>query len=185
MFSGRTIPQKGVKELISSFKKMRNIEKCKLLIVGNANYSEQIETPYDRELKQMSMEIQDKIKFTGYIANQELYKIHRISDIAVVPSMWEELFGLVVVEDMCSGLPIIATKSGGIPEIVNEDCAYIVKKDSTLIDQMKEKLDYLVENPEVRKKMGEAGKRKAKEYGMKSYYNNFIDLVKSLNKGES
>lgn len=180
LFSGRTIPQKGVKELICSFKKMKNIEKCKLLIVGSANYGERVKTQFDYELEEIAESIKDKIRFTGYIDNKELYKIHNISDIAVVPSMWEELFGLVVVESMSSGLPLIVTKSGGIPEIVDENCAYILEKDEKLIENMTEKLDYLVENPSIRKEMGAKGKQRSTLYGIEQYLNNFYELIKKI-----
>lgn len=180
LFSGRTIPQKGVKELILSFKELKNIEKCKLLIVGSANYGEMIKTQYDYELEKMSLDIRDKIKFTGYISNEELYKIHNISDISIVPSIWEELFGLVVIESMSSGLPLIVTKSGGISEIVNEKCAYIVNKDTQLVNNIADKIDYLVENPIKRKQMGQKGKELAKLYNIDQYYINFYNLIKKI-----
>ena len=181
-FAGRTIPEKGIKQLINSFEKMKNINRAKLLIVGSANYGERVKTDYDYEIEEAAKPVQNRIRFTGYIDNKELYKIHNISDIAVVPSMWEELFGLVVVEAMSSGLPLIVTKSGGIPEIVDDSCAYVIKKDENLIKNMTEKLDFLVENPETRIKMGNNGKIRSKKYGMEQYLNNFYNLVNKLKK---
>ena len=180
MFAGRTIPEKGIKELIKSFKQLKNLEKCKLLIVGSSNYGEKIKTEFDYELENLAKDVKDKIKFTGYIPNKELYKIHNISDIAVVPSMWEELFGLVVVEAMSSGLPLVVTKCGGIPEIVTDECAYIIKNDENLINDMTDKLDYLVENPKIREKMGNFGIIRAKQFGMEQYLINFYNLMKKL-----
>ena len=51
---------------------MKNIEKCKLLIVGSANYGERVKTPYDYELEKIAEPIKDKIKFTGFIDNHDL-----------------------------------------------------------------------------------------------------------------
>lgn len=180
MFLGRTIPQKGVKELILAFKKLKNIERSKILIVGSSNYGEKVENEFEQELAQISEDVKDKIKFTGYIENTNLYKIQNIVDIAVVPSMWEELFGLVVVENMASGLPLVVTRSGGIPEIVNDDCAFIINKDENLIDNMAERLDYLIEHPELRKKMGEHGRQRAKLFGMEQYLENFYNIMKKM-----
>ncbi len=184
LFIGRTIPEKGVKELISSFRNMRNIERCKLLIVGSANYGERVKTPYDYELEKIAEPIKDKIKFTGFIDNHDLYKIQNIADIAVVPSMFEELFGLVVVENMSSGLPLIVTNSGGMPEIVDDECAFIIDRDENLIKNLKEKLDYLAENPEIREKMGAHGKERAKQFSMEKYLNNFYELMKKIRDEE-
>lgn len=156
------------------------MERCKLLIVGSANYGERVKTQFDYELEQLAIPLKDKIRFTGYIDNKELYKIHNISDIAVVPSMWEELFGLVVVEAMSSGLPLVVTKSGGIPEIVDQNCAFILEKNEELIGNMTQKLDYLIEHHEERIKMGNAGKERSKKFGMEQYMRNFYELMKKL-----
>ena len=113
-----------------------------------------------------------------------MYKIQNIADIAVVPSMFEELFGLVVVENMSSGLPLIVTNSGGMPEIVDKECAFIIDRDENLIRNLKEKLDYLVENPKIREKMGAHGKERAKQFGMEEYLNNFYDLMQKIRDEE-
>lgn len=180
LFTGRTIPQKGVKELITSFKKLKNIEKCKLLIVGSANYGEKVKMPYDYELEELTKDVKDKIKFTGYINNNELYKIYNISDIAVFPSMWEELFGLVIVEAMASSLPVIITNSGGMPEVVDEKCAYIIEKDEKLIDNMTQKIDYLIEHPYVREKMGMYSRKRAEKFEIEQYLINFYKLMEKI-----
>ncbi len=180
MFFGRTIKEKGIKELITSFKALKNLNNAKLLIVGNSHYAQEIKTEYDYELEKISEDVKDKIKFTGYIQNRELYKIHAISDIVVLPSMWEELFGLVLVESMASGLPIITTRSGGIPEVVNEKCAYILEKDDNLIENMTEKMDYLIENKDIRIKMGQEGKKQAKKFDIEQYYKNFINMLEEI-----
>ena len=52
-----------------------------------------------------------------------------LADIAVLPSMWEEPFGLTIVEALAAGLPLITTRSGGIPEIC-EGIATIVERDN-------------------------------------------------------
>ena len=180
MFVGRTIRQKGVKELILAFKQLKNIDKSKILIVGSANYGAKVKTDFDYELEEISKDIKEKIKFTGYIDNTELYKIQNISDIAVVPSMWEELFGLVVPENMASGLPLIVTKSGGIPEIVDNESAFVVEKNQDLIKNLSDKLDLLIENPDLRRKMGEAGRKRAELFGMDKYLDNFCEIMKKI-----
>lgn len=178
MFIGRTIPKKGVKELILAFKKIKNINKAKILIVGSTNFGLEEKTEYDCELEQISEEIKDKIKFTGYIENSELYKIQNIADIAVVPSVWEEPFGLVVVENMAAGLPLVVTNMGGIPEIVNNETAFIVDNDENLISNFASKLDILIENPELRIKMGEAGRKRAELFSSEKYLDDFYNLLK-------
>ena len=180
MYIGRTIPKKGVKELILAFKQIKNIDKAKILIVGSTSFGLEQKTEYDYELQQISEDIKDKIKFTGYIENNELYKIQNIADIAVVPSIWEEPFGLVVVENMAIGLPLVVTNMGGIPELVTEETAFVVENDENLISNFASKLDILIENTELRKKMGEAGRKRAELFSMENYLENFYNIMKKI-----
>ena len=129
---------------------------------------------------QRAEDIKDKIKFTGYIENNELYKIQNIADIAVVPSIWEEPFGLVVVENMAIGLPLVVTNMGGIPELVTEETAFVVENDENLISNFASKLDILIENTELRKKMGEAGRKRAELFSMENYLENFYNIMKKI-----
>lgn len=178
LYSGRTIEEKGIKQLIQSFINLKNINKSKLLIVGSSNYAENVKTKFDYEIEELVKKVPDKIKITGYIDNKELYKIHNISNIAVVPSMWEELFGLVVVEAMSSGLPLIVTRSGGMPEIVDEKCAYVLDKNENLIQNLTEKMDYLIENPNIRYEMGKNGRQRVNKFDISQYLYNFHEIMK-------
>ena len=177
MFCGRTVIGKGIKELILAFKKMRNINNAKLLIVGNSAFGKKIETDFDRELIKISEDIKEKIVFTSFIPNDELYKIHNISDIAVVPTIKEEAFGMVVVEAMASGLPLVVTKSGGIPEIVNKESAIIVNKDEHLVENLTKSLDFLVENDNERINMGTKGAKLANNFSAQKFYEEFTKII--------
>lgn len=182
MFCGRTVVGKGIKELILAFKKIKNIDNAKLLIVGNSAFAKNIKTEYDEELIKISEDIKDKIVFTSFVPNDELYKIHNISDIAVVPTIAEEAFGLVVVEAMTSGLPLIVTKSGGIPEIVNNKNAIIVGKDENLIDNLAKSLELLVDNKEKRMEMGTEGIKLAENFSEENFYKRFVEVIEEFSK---
>lgn len=185
MFCGRTVIGKGIKELILAFKRMKNINNAKLLIVGNSAFGKNIQTEFDRELIKISQDIKDKIVFTSFIPNDDLYKIHNIADIAVVPTITEEAFGMVVVEAMASGLPLIVTRSGGIPEIVNEENAIIVDKDEFLIENIAKSLDFLVTNENKRINMGIKGAELANNFSGEKFYKGFINIIDEFFKNNN
>ena len=69
-----------------------------------------------------------------------MHYIYQLADISVIPSLCEDAAPLVAVEAMASGLPLIVTKSGGIPEYVSRKCALILEKDNQLIPNLQKSL---------------------------------------------
>ena len=96
--------------------------------------------------------------------------------------MFEEAFCLVVVEAMASGLPVITTDSGAIPEIVDDTCAFMIKRDEELIQNMTEKLELLSQDEELRRKMGQNGKKIAEKYNEHHYYLEFCKTIEEIDK---
>lgn len=178
MFTGRIIPEKGIKELIEAFKIICKDERVKLIIIGNAGFANEIKSSYDEEILKLSNEVSDKIIFTGFIHNGELPKLHAMVDIAIVPSIWEEPAGLVAIEALSSGLPLIVTNSGGLKEYVNEDSAIIVEKNEQLINNIAKGLKRLIEDEKLRENMAKEARKQGEKYNTKKYYTDFINLLK-------
>lgn len=178
MFTGRILEIKGVKELIQAFKKVNDRINAKLLIVGNAGFGNSIKTSYDKELMDLTRGIEDKIIFTGFIHNDDLPKIHAGVDIAVVPSIWDEPAGLVVIEAMASGLPLIVTDSGGISEYTTHEGCITIQRDSNLVNNISEALEALSLDYDLRKEMGRKNQEYVKQFNTKRYYENFINELK-------
>ena len=98
-----------------------------------------------------------------------------MADIAVVPSMWEEPFGLTVVEAMAAGLPLITTRSGGIPEIC-EGVATIIDREDIVNNLASAILD-LYDHPEKRKQMAAASLERSKLFTKDSYAKNYFKAL--------
>ncbi|WP_181919751.1 glycosyltransferase family 4 protein [Bacillus sp. AW] len=177
LFSGRLTKTKGVKELIESFSKIKE-KNIKLLIAGSSWYGVNTKVKYVRELEILTKSLSDKIVFTGFVPYKELAKVHAIADMALVPSIWEEPAGLVVIEAMSSSLPLIITNSGGMPEYVNDECAIIVERDNNLIESLKKGIEELIHSKVKREKMGEAGRKHVVElFNKEQYYNDFCKYL--------
>jgi glycosyltransferase involved in cell wall biosynthesis len=104
--------------------------------------------------------ISHSVKLLGQVNNMS--EFYSGLDIFVLPSTQPEPFGLVVIEAMNFGLPVVATAHGGPVEIIEEGVdGYLVDwEDAT---QMAERIIELIENPDLRKRMGANGQRKKTE----------------------
>lgn len=177
IFSGRLTAEKGIKELIKAFKLIKS-KNIKLLVVGSYFYNSDMSSSQSDEIDNLVKDIKDKIIFTGYIQYDEIPKVYAIADFAVLPSMWEEPAGLTIIESMSTGLPIITTESGGIPEYVTNECAFIIKRDKDIIKNLAEKIEILSSDKELREAMGKASRERALKFNIKDYYKNFINIIK-------
>lgn len=178
LFAGRIDVIKGVSYLIKAFREVLNTNpKTRLVIAGSGDYD-----TYFREAK----DICTKITFTGLLEKKELYEIYRIANVGVVPSLFEP-FGYVPIEMMMHELPIVATATSGLNEVVDESCGLkiplIVSPDSVEIDTslLAQKIVYLLQNPTEAKRLGKNGrKRYMEKYSSHVFGDNMIAFYKSL-----
>jgi len=179
VFSGRVNKDKGVSELIDTMLRLQGKPNIKLLIIGSTFFANAAnEDEFVRSLKEKTMPIIDRIIFTGFIPYNKMPSYLQIADIAALPSMWEEPFGLTIVEALAAGLPLITTRSGGIPEIC-EGVATIVEKEN-VVNNLKEAILDLYHHPEKRRLMAAASLERAKLFDKESYAENFFAAIESL-----
>ncbi|SMF84276.1 Glycosyltransferase involved in cell wall bisynthesis [Paenibacillus uliginis N3/975] len=115
IFAGRLIPKKGIPVIIRAMRKVRqSIPSARLVIAGGTGKSE-----YKRYLKKLSVSLGVPTTFKGYVARSKMPAFYNLGDCFVCPSQGHEAFGLVNVEAMASGVPVVASRNGGIPEIIN------------------------------------------------------------------
>jgi len=104
----------------------------------------------------------DRVHFVGYVREPLLQQFYRRADVQVVPSVSDEAFGLVCVEAMASGTPVVATAVGGIPEIVvHGDCGLLVEPGNAAA--IAEAVNHLLARPALRRRMGDRARRLVEE----------------------
>ncbi|MFB5189112.1 glycosyltransferase family 4 protein [Alicyclobacillus fastidiosus] len=113
LFVGRVIEQKGVHVLIRAVRALRDSTPVKLTVVGGTHPWERA---YRTRLKRMARGLD--VKFAGFVQPQKLSSYYESHDILVCPSQKHEAFGLVNLEAMSYGLPVVASNIGGVPEAV-------------------------------------------------------------------
>ena len=179
LFTGRIVPEKGIKELLKALSKVK-IKNIKLLVVGSSLNNINVKTKYEIEIEKLVKKINKNVIFTGFVEYKEIYKLYAIADIAVLPSIWDDPAPLTIIESMAAGLPIITTNSGGIPEYVNNKCAFIIDRDSNLVYNLSKTIESLIKNEELRGKMSEESKKTSKNLTKVEYYKDFVkELLES------
>ena len=185
IYTGRLMPEKGVKELIEAYIELsKERENVVLLIAGGTRKIKENENEFVDNIKKLSKNAKGRVIFTGNIEYEKLYEIYSIADIQVVPSMWEEAFGLTVIEGMSYSIPVIVTSSGGIPEIVHTDYELMVDRDLNLIMNLKEKINYVLDNPKIVENIVKDYPAKISKFTNEEYSNNFNILMNKIMETE-
>ena len=100
-YYGRIIPIKGVKEIIEAYLKIEG-KNIKLLIVGSYNFNTNETSTYNEEINNLVKDSNERIKITGYVDNNELYRYLDIMDICVFSSICEEAAQITLIEAMAN-----------------------------------------------------------------------------------
>lgn len=178
LYVGRIMEIKGVLELMQAVTGIEDPH-IKLLIMGSANAGKWAYSPYEKNVKALAQANPERIVFTGYVDNAEVYQYASLADVQCVPTLAEEAAGLVVLEAMAEGLPLIATKSGGMVEYVDGDTALFVER-KNVVENIREAILYMKAHPQERQRFAENAKKRIQEYDAPIYYQNFVELMHQI-----
>lgn len=147
LFTGKLTAYKGVKYLIQAAKQIDGI----IGITGDG--------PEKKFLEKLARYLGAKnVRFFGLIAEKELIAMYYRADVSVVPSVWDEPLGLVVLEAMAARTPVVVTKRGGIPLMVKDGYNGFFIKSRNPKD-IAEKVNKLLVSDSLREKMGERARQ--------------------------
>ena len=169
---GRISPTKGqlffLKSILPFLEERKEVV---ILFGGSSDFENPEEEKKLKELAQNSS-FKERIKILGMVEGLDFYDA---IDILVVPSLWDEPFGLVAVEGMARSLPLVVTRSGALSEtVLDGETGFVVEKKE---DDLRKKIKLLVGSSELRKKMGTKGRERVEKY-----YNPEVQMEKILEK---
>jgi glycosyltransferase involved in cell wall biosynthesis len=142
-YRGGIAPNKGIHILIDAFKQLDQ-KKARLIIYGTGP------AKYISDLKDLSKG--SCVEFMGAYSPENLSEVNSLIDVGVIPSIWEELFGLVGVEYIQSRVPIIASEIGGIPEYVHHGINGLLVKPGDQ-SSLKQAMQSIIDQPSTICKM--------------------------------
>ncbi|MEN8240364.1 MAG: glycosyltransferase family 4 protein [Chloroflexota bacterium] len=164
---------KGLFFLLEAISKLCDIDALKLLVIGGG----EMLTEYQSRASELG--IADKVKFSGRILHHQLPKYYNAGNLVVIPSIAES-FGLAVAEGMACGLPAIATNNPGVRMVIQDNVSgFLVPYDD--VPELAGKIRELVENPQLRKKMGVKGRKQiANNFTWKKSAKKLLNLYQEL-----
>jgi len=125
LFVGRIDPLKGIDNLIKALPFLRHIPKLRLVIIGGGEHSQS-------EIEQLqklagNLEVQNSVAFLGLIKHEQLPYFYSAADACVVPSYYES-FGLVALESLACGTPVVATDVGNHASLIRQgETGYVIE----------------------------------------------------------
>jgi glycosyltransferase involved in cell wall biosynthesis len=157
LYAGRLYPEKGIDTLIEAMIKLvhgRDKRDIRLSLAGSGSVG------YANHLRQRVDQagLSDHVSFLGWVQPEEVPELLRKFDVLVLPSSWPEPFSRSVLEGMISRLVVVATRTGGTPEIIadGENGLLFMPNDA---EDLANKIAHLVENPQSCDRISDAGRR--------------------------
>ena len=172
LYVGRVEPIKGLDLLVETAAQMDSAEGVRMMVVG-------ADVNGDREMhrvKQLAKErdLEDKIDFVGQVDHDDLPLYYNAADVCVVPSYYES-FGLVALESMACGTPVVATRVGGLSTIIHHGRTGYLKS-WRCPEAFANSVEMIISSDGLQQSMGEAARKRAEGMGW--------DNVASLMWGE-
>ena len=173
LFAGRLVEHKRIQYIIKAFSDMKDDITEDLVIIGSG--------PCEKPLKDLviSYDISDRVKFIPFLPSSKYREFLSKCKVFVFPSL-HEAFGVVIIEAMASGKPVIASNIIGPKDIITHGYdGFLFETEN--VDELKKYLELLLEDKELRKKMGESARKTVEErYTFEKVADSYLKLYEKI-----
>jgi len=178
LFVGRIEKRKGLIYLLKAYQILqKKLDNIRLIIVGEGELKEKAKNwAKDNNLKD--------VHFEGRKEGKELVSYFSTGDIFCAPSIFGESFGIIILEAMASGLPVVAFANRGYEDFLRGKKAEKFLAPSKDYKNLAKKLEILISNPKLRKEMGAWGVNEAKKYSWEKIAEKVLDFYKICKKNK-
>lgn len=166
LFLGRLVPEKGAETLLKAHAKSN--QAWKLVVAGTGPLLDVLKTQYNPSI------------LVGYLAGDALKEIIRKASVVVVPSEWYENCPMSVLEAMAYGKPIVGSRIGGIPELVEEGKTGLLYEAGD-VDGLLQALNQLMHSKDLRQQMGKAGRERVEQhFSLDMHHQGLMNIYKNV-----
>jgi len=184
LYVGRILEKKGLDLLVESITEVlfKSIIPIKLVIVGSSSMDEDGSVDFEQKLRARANAIAPgKIIFTGFVPNDQLADYYSISDCGVLPTRLLEGNSLFLMECLCAGSPVIATRKGGVPEVVREGLdGYLIDEDDLAADLTTSMLRMINERKAWQTQKSEIAAAARERFNYQRVAQEFIQVVETV-----
>lgn len=169
LFVGRIVPEKGVDLLLRAAARIAGGgRRFRVRIVGSSGFSaDDPLSPYERELRRLAAPLGDAVEFHPFVDRQRVLDEYRAASIFCVPSNWDDPCPLTVPEGLACGLPTIASRRGGIPDVAGDAALLFDPPD---VEALAERLATLVDDADERARWGRRARARAEQFSWERQY---------------
>ena len=169
----RLVPLKGIQYAMEAMAALREKwPNLKMVVAGEGPYR------LDLEKKAREMGLGDRVQMAGFMDPKNLPAFYALGDIAVFPSHGEEALGLSIAEAMACELPVVASRLGGVPEVVDESTGILTRPKD--VEEVTKALASLLKQPKKAREMGVKGRELVRE---RFNWDNFAQNIEKAMKG--
>lgn len=166
LYAGAISVEKGARELALAFRQVWSEVPCAALVIAGTSHiwggtsDKRTLTSFEEEIQEILMACRRNVHFLDNVPGEEMPCVYAMADVVVVPSTVKEGFGLSALESMACGRPVIASRVGGLPEIVDGRCGLLIEPGD--VEMLSDAMIKLAHQPELRSLMGASGVKKAR-----------------------
>jgi glycosyltransferase involved in cell wall biosynthesis len=176
LFLGRVVPEKGPDLLLKAARVLheRGLD-FRVRIVGSSGFNAKDPlSAYELELRELARPLGKKVAFVPFVDRGRVVDEYKGASVFCVPSNWDEPLGLTVLEGMACGLPVVASRRGGIPEIGGEAVLYFDPPD---VSELAGHLEGLLRDEADRCVWGERARTRAQQLSWDRQHEHLAEAV--------
>jgi spore coat protein SA len=167
LYAGKIRESKGVGTLLAAMHRVwEKLPRAVLVLVGGTEFGRgrtKRETPFFKQFKEQLAKAPGRVILTGFVPHEDMAKTYLAGDVLVAPSQKPEGMPMVLLEASACGLPLIATRLGGIPEVVQDGVNGVLLDNYDDPEELAGKILALLQDSDLSQRLGQKARERAVE----------------------